>query len=69
MINNKDRNIIASIAYDATIGSGDEHGGVAEPSDYYYATLAKRLGRTALVEELKFFRDEWRRNLQMMAQP
>ena len=66
MINNNDRNIIASIAYDATIGIGSA---AEEPSFYHYATLTKRLGRTALVEELKFFRDEWRRNLQMMAQP
>jgi len=66
MINNKDRNLISSIVYDATIGIGSA---AEEPSDYHYAALAKRLGRTALVEDLKFFRDEWRRNLQMMAQP
>jgi hypothetical protein len=66
MINKKDESLIASIAYDATIGCGSA---AEEPSDYHYAALAKRLGRTALVEDLKFFRDEWRRNLQMMAQP
>ena len=66
MINNKDRNLISSIVYDATIGAGSA---AEEPSAYHYATLAKRLGRTALVEDLKFYRDEWRRNLQMMAQP
>lgn len=66
MIKKKDERLIASIAYDDTICVGDA---AEEPSDYHYAALTMRLGRPALVEELKFFRDEWRRNLQMMAQP
>lgn len=66
MINKKDENLITSIAYDATIGAGSA---AEEPSAHHYMTLVKRLGRTAMEEDLKFFRDSWKRNLQMMAQP